>query len=87
MECHRAGSVAAVELLIHLEEAHAGTPITTFASALRAEIEGEIQELEGLISRTRKALRELYSRWTLSRNKGRLDLQDVSNAGTTPAHG
>ena len=48
---HRAGSVAAVELLEHLEASHAGTPIAPFAAALRSEIEADIRDLEGLMSR------------------------------------
>jgi hypothetical protein len=47
---HRAGAVAAVELLTHLERVHAGTPIAPFAAALRTEIEADVRELEGLMS-------------------------------------
>ena len=48
---HRAGAEAAIELLNHLEHAHADTPIAGFASTLRAEITADIRELEGLMGR------------------------------------
>lgn len=47
---HRAGAVAAVELLDHLEQVHAATPIAAFAAALRTEIEADVRELEGVMS-------------------------------------
>jgi hypothetical protein len=46
---HRAGAVAAVELLHHLEQGHAGTPIAPFAASLRTEIEADVRELEGVM--------------------------------------
>ena len=59
---HRAGSVVALELLEHLEETHAGTPLADFFSKLRADIAADRDELEALMhrlqiseSRTRKA--------------------------------
>ena len=48
---HRAGAIAAVELLKQLEQAHADAPIAAFASALRSDIEADIRELEALMSR------------------------------------
>src|SRR5215207_2089765 len=48
---HLAGSVAAVELLRHLETAHEGTDLATFATALRADIEVDQAELEELMGR------------------------------------
>jgi hypothetical protein len=48
---HRAGAVAALELLEHLEKAHAGAPIARTVSELRAEIEVDRQTLESLMKR------------------------------------
>jgi hypothetical protein len=48
---HRAGAVGAVELLNHLEQAHADTPIARFAAALRTEVEADVRELEEVMSR------------------------------------
>jgi len=48
---HLAGSVAALELLTHLEKANAGTPGEGFFAALRADIEGDRQDLEALMGR------------------------------------
>jgi hypothetical protein len=60
---HRAGATAAVELLNHLEQAHANTPLARFAADLRAEVSADVRELENLInqlaiepSRTRNAV-------------------------------
>lgn len=59
---HLAGSVVALELLEHLEAAHAGTPLESFLAELRADIAADRGELESLMnrlgiaeSRTRKA--------------------------------
>ena len=59
---HLAGSVVALELLEHLEGAHADTPLADFFSNLRSEIAADREELESLMgrlhisqSRTRKA--------------------------------
>jgi hypothetical protein len=59
---HLAGSVAALELLEHIESAHAGTPLERFAAELRADVEADREELVKLMerlqvaeSRTRKA--------------------------------
>jgi hypothetical protein len=48
---HLAGAVAALELLEHLERAHAGTPIARALSELRAEIEADRETLESLMMR------------------------------------
>jgi hypothetical protein len=48
---HLAGSVAAVELLEHLEAAHAGSEIARFFAELRADIEADRQELKALMER------------------------------------
>ena len=48
---HLAGSVAALELLEHLEAAHAGTPLERFLAELRADVAADRQELEGLMDR------------------------------------
>ena len=59
---HLAGSVAAVELLEHVERAQAGTEVGRFAAALLADVEADRQELMRVMarlgvdeSRTRKA--------------------------------
>lgn len=59
---HLAGSVAALELLEHLESAHAGTPLEQILAEIQAEVAADRQELEALMerlnvaeSRTRKA--------------------------------
>jgi len=46
-----AGSIAAIELLEHLEAAHAETPLGSFAAGLRADVEADRQELETLMER------------------------------------
>jgi hypothetical protein len=48
---HRAGTAAAVELLNHLEQAHSDTAVAPFAAALRIDVEADVRELEGLMSR------------------------------------
>ncbi len=48
---HMAGSIAAVELLGHLEAAHAETPLGSFAAGLRADVEADCEELEALMER------------------------------------
>lgn len=48
---HLAGSVAALELLTHLEAAYAGTPVEPFLSELRADVAADSQELEALMGR------------------------------------
>jgi hypothetical protein len=48
---HLAGSVIALEMLEHLEKAHAETPVAAFAIWLRAEIAEDRQELEALMGR------------------------------------
>jgi len=48
---HRAGAVAAVALLDHLEQSHAGTSLARFAADLRTEIVADVRELEGLMDR------------------------------------
>lgn len=59
---HLAGASAALELLEHLEEAHAGTDLGREVAGLRAEVAEDRQELEAIMgrldvgeSRTRKA--------------------------------
>ena len=46
---HLAGSVVAIELLEHLESAHAGSPLETFFAELRTDIIADRQELEALM--------------------------------------
>jgi hypothetical protein len=59
---HLAGAAGALELLEHLADARAGTPIERFIAELHAEILADRQELEGILqklhiaeSRSRKA--------------------------------
>lgn len=47
---HLAGSVVALELLQHLESAHAGTPLEGFFAELRADIKADQHQLESLMS-------------------------------------
>src|ERR1044071_4468697 len=68
---HLAGSVIALELLEHLEAAHAGTPLESFLAELRADVTADRHELEGLMqqlhiaeSRTRKATAWLSEKFT-----------------------
>jgi hypothetical protein len=59
---HLAGSIVALELMEHLEAAHADTPLESFFAELRADVLADRKELEALMnrlgidaSRTRKA--------------------------------
>jgi len=68
---HLAGSTVALELLEHLEAAHAGTDVGRFAAELRADVAADRRELEGLMeslqikeSRTRKASAWLSEKMT-----------------------
>ncbi len=48
---HLAGSVAALELLAHLEAAHKGTAVEHSIAGLRADVAADRQELEALMGR------------------------------------
>lgn len=48
---HLAGSTSAVELLEHLESAHAKTPLGLFAAELRVEVEADRGELRSIMER------------------------------------
>src|ERR1044071_1630957 len=48
---HLAGAVAALELLEHLEAAHASTPLERFFAELREAVTADRQALEALMSR------------------------------------
>lgn len=48
---HLAGAVAAIELLTHIEAAHAGTSTGQCFAELRTDVEADRQELEALMSR------------------------------------
>jgi hypothetical protein len=48
---HLAGATVALELLEHLEAAHAGTGVGQLAAELRADVATDRQELEKLMSR------------------------------------
>jgi hypothetical protein len=51
LQDHRAGAVAAVELLAHVEAAHPGTEVERFAADLRADITADVRLLEDLMDR------------------------------------
>jgi hypothetical protein len=53
---HLAGSEGALELLEHLERAHAGTPLAHFAAELWADIVADRRELEALMTRLQVAV-------------------------------
>jgi len=90
---HLAGATAAVELLEHLEKAHAGSGVGTAVAGLRIEIEADRQELKALMgrldvdeSRLRKAsawltgkVTELKLRWD-DRSGGDLHLFEALEA-------
>jgi hypothetical protein len=68
---HLAGSVVALELLEHLEAAHAGADVGRFAAELRADVSADRRQLEALMeslqvaeSRTRKASAWLSEKMT-----------------------
>jgi hypothetical protein len=48
---HLAGAVAALELLTHIEERHAGTAAARLAAELRPEITADVQVVEELMQR------------------------------------
>ncbi|HEV7473062.1 MAG TPA: hypothetical protein VGN90_03370 [Pyrinomonadaceae bacterium] len=48
---HLSGSVVAVELMENIEAAYAGAPIVSFIVGLRAEVEADVEELKGIMSR------------------------------------
>ena len=48
---HLAGSVVAIELMENLEAIYEGKAIARFIATLRADVEADRQELEGLMSR------------------------------------
>src|SRR3954463_2941221 len=48
---HLAGAATAIELLSHLESAYAGAEPAGWAATLRADIEADRRELEGLMGR------------------------------------
>lgn len=52
---HLAGAVSALELLEHLETAHAGTQVGRLAAELRADVEADRQTLESLMDRLQVA--------------------------------
>lgn len=68
---HLAGSVAAIEILQHLESAHAATPEEHFYTDIREHVEQDQQDLETImdrlgvaVSRTRKAGAWVASKFT-----------------------
>ncbi len=48
---HLAGATGALELLTHLEEEHAGTPVGDFLTQLHTDIDADHQELKRLMDR------------------------------------
>jgi len=90
---HLAGAVAAIELLTHIEAAHAGTAMGHGFGALRADVEADRQELEALmgrlhipVSRSRAAMAFLVEKATQLKLRlddaaeGALRLLEVSEA-------
>jgi hypothetical protein len=90
---HLAGAVAAIELLTHIEAAHAGTATGHCFAALRADVEADRQELEALmgrlhipVSRSRAAMAFLVEKATQLKLRlddsaeGALRLLEVSEA-------
>src|SRR5436309_1339004 len=68
---HLAGSVAAIDLLEHLERSHAGTDLAPFFARLRADILADRDELAALMdrlgvtpSRVRKAVAWVAEKFT-----------------------
>lgn len=53
---HLAGSEAALQLLKHVERAHAGNPAARFAAELRSDITEDRRELEALMARLQVAV-------------------------------
>jgi hypothetical protein len=90
---HLAGAVAAIELLTHIEAAHAGTATGHCFAELRADVEADRQELEALmgrlhipVSRARAAMAFLVEKATQLKlrfddsTEGALRLLEVSEA-------
>src|SRR5579884_562114 len=80
---HLAGSEVALELLEHLEQARAGTPVGRFAAELRAEIMADRRELEALMGRLQVGVSRLRkaTAW-VSEKAARLKLRlDDPSAG------
>jgi hypothetical protein len=50
---HLAGAMAALELLEHLEKAHAGAPIARALSELRADVDADREALQSLMTQLR----------------------------------
>ncbi len=73
---HLAGSVLALELMEHLERAHADAPIAGFLAELRAEVAADQDELERLIERldARESLPRQAAAW-FAEKIARLKLQ------------
>lgn len=67
---HLAGSTAALELLEHLERARAGTAVARFAADLRADIEADRRELEGLMGRLQVPVSRVRSAMAWLSEKG-----------------
>jgi hypothetical protein len=77
---HLAGSEVALEMLEHLERGHEGSPIAGFAAALRAEIEEDRRELEGLMERlgiTRSPVRQAAAWLSEKLTRVKLKLDDL----------
>jgi hypothetical protein len=90
---HLAGAVAAIELLTHIEAAHAGTATGYCFAELRVDVEADRQELEALmrrlhipVSRSRAAMAFLAEKATQLKLRlddsaeGALRLLEVSEA-------
>ena len=53
LDDHLAGAVAALEVLEHLEKAHAGAPVARALSELRTEVDADREALQSLMTQLR----------------------------------
>jgi hypothetical protein len=79
---HLAGSVVALELLEHLEKAHAGSELAPFFARLRADIAADQDQLKGLMGRLDVSVGSLRSAvaW-FAEKAGRLKLRMDDSSG------
>jgi hypothetical protein len=81
---HLAGAAAAIELLTHIEAAHAGTAMECFFAELRADVEADRQELQDLMGQLNVAVsraRELTAFLAEKLTQLKLRLDDSTGGG------